>query len=77
MLEVVEDDERVAQHQGHVGQAERVGVRRAERLDRADEVIAEEADGPAGERRQPGERSLTVALDGFGGHGVRIALVAE
>ena len=50
---VVEGDEHVADHQRHVGQPERVGVRLAERrLDRADEVVAEDADGAAGERRQ-------------------------
>ena len=52
VLEVVEGDEHVGEHQRHVGQAERVGVRLAERLDGAHEVVAEEADRAAGERRQ-------------------------
>ena len=49
---VVEGDEQVGDHQRHVGQADRIGIRLGERLDRADQVVAEEADGPAGERRQ-------------------------
>ena len=40
---VVEGDQHVGDHQRHVGQPERVGVRLAERLDRADQVVAEEA----------------------------------
>ena len=51
----------VGDHQRHVGQAERVGVRLAERLDRADQVVAEEADGAAGERRQALDRRRPVA----------------
>ena len=52
VLEVVEHDERVGEHQREVGQAERIGVRLAERLDRAHEVVGEEPDRAAGERRQ-------------------------
>ena len=52
MAQVVEDEQHVGDHQRHVGQAERVGVGLAERLDCADQVIAEEADRAAGERRQ-------------------------
>ena len=61
MLEVVEDDEHVGEHQRHVGQPERVGVGLAERLDGAHEVVAEEADRAAGERRQVGQRRLARA----------------
>ena len=49
---VIEGDEQVADHQRHVGQADRVGVRLVQGLDRADEVVAEEAHGAPGERRQ-------------------------
>ena len=49
---VVEGHQHVGDHQRHVGEADRVGVRLAERLDGADQVVAEEADGAAGERRQ-------------------------
>ena len=78
MLEVVEHDEHVGEHQRHVGQAERVRVRLAERLDRAHEVVAEEADRAAGERRQvraaaPGGSGATSR----GGERVRVAVVAE
>ena len=51
----------VGDHQRHVGQPERVGVGLAERLDRADQVVAEEADGAAGERRQALDRGGPVA----------------
>ena len=44
--EVVERDEHVGQHQRQVGQADRVGVRLAERLDRAHEVVAEQPTAP-------------------------------
>jgi hypothetical protein len=74
---MVEDDEAVAQHQRHVRQAEGVRVGRPERLDRADEVVAEEADGAPRERGQLGCRCRAVAGDGVGGNGVGIAVVAE
>ena len=63
MLEVVEDDEHVGEHQRHVRQPEHVRVRVAERLDGADEVVAEVADRAAGERREVGQRRLAVAAD--------------
>ena len=66
MAEVVEDEHRVGDHQRHVGEAELVGVRLAERLDRADEVVAEEADGAACERRQVGDRGRLVAGEALG-----------
>ncbi len=50
VLEVVEGDQRVGQHQRHVGQADGIGVGVAQRLDRAHEVVAEVADRAAGER---------------------------
>ena len=53
---VVEDHQRLGDHQRHVRQPERVGVRLAERLDGSHEVVAEEADGAAGERRQALDR---------------------
>ena len=77
VAQVVEDDEHVAEHQRHVGQPELVRVRLAERLDRAHQVVAEVADGAAGERRHVGERRLAVARDLLGGDRVRIALVAQ
>ena len=77
MLEVVEDDEHVGEHQRHVGQAEHVRVGLAERLDGAHEVVAEEADRAAGERRPVGERRLAVLGDLGGGDRVGVAAVAE
>ena len=47
VLEVVEDDQDVGQHQRQVGQAEHVAVRLAERrLDCSDEVVAEQPTAP-------------------------------
>ena len=63
MLEVVEDHQRIGEHQRHVGQAERVWVGLAQRLDRAHEVIAEEADGSAREGRSVAHRGLAEASD--------------
>ena len=77
VLEVVEGDERVGQHQREVGQPDRVLVRRAERLDRAHAVVAEEADRAARERRQAGQRRLALALHLGGGERVRVAAVGE
>ncbi len=77
VLEVVEGDERVGEHERHVGQAHRVGVGRAERLDRAHEVVAEVADRAAGERRQVRVAGQARAPDLLGGERVRVAGVAE
>ena len=64
VAQVVEDEQHVGDHQRHVGQPERVGVGLAERLDRAHQVVAEEADGAAGERRQALDRGEPVARRG-------------
>ena len=77
MLEVVERDERVREHQREVREPDRVRVRRAERLDGAHAVVAEEADRAAGERRQAGDRRLAVALDLGGRERVGVAAVGE
>ena len=66
MAEVVEDDEQVGDHQRHVRQPERVGVGLGQRLDGADQVVAEEPDGAAGERRQALDRSRPVAAELLG-----------
>ncbi len=77
MLEMVEHDERIGEHQRHVGQPERVGPRLAERLDGAHEVIAEEADGATGERRAVLDRRLLEARDVLRGERIRVAAVGE
>ena len=78
VLEVVEHDQRVGQHQRQVGDAERVGVGLAERLDGAHEVVGEHPDRAAGERRQVGaaaRRRKPRQL--LRGQRVRIAGIAE
>ena len=77
VLEVVEHDQRVGQHQRQVGHADRVGVRLAERLDGAHEVVGEHADRAAGERRQVRERRGVEAVELRGGERVRVAGIAE
>ncbi len=77
MLEVVEDDESVGEHQGHVGQPERVGAGLAEGLDGAHEVVAEVADRAAGERTEVGQRELAVARDRGGRERIRVTAVGE
>ena len=77
MLEVVEDHEHVGEHQRHVRQPDGVGVGVAQRLDRAHEVVAEEADRAAGERRRLGERRLAEGADLGGGQRVGVAAVAQ
>src|SRR3984957_3989285 len=49
VLEMIERDQRIGQHQRHVRQTERIRVRLAERLDGAHQVIAEEAHGTSRE----------------------------
>ena len=77
VLEVVEDDQHVGEHQRQVGHADRVGVGLPERFDRAHEVIAEHAHRPSGEGRQVGQRRLVVARHGGRGDLVRVAGVPE
>ena len=77
MLEVVEDHEHVGEHQRHVRQPDGVGVGVAERLDGAHEVVAEEADRAARERRRLGEGRLAEGADLGGGQRVGIAAVAQ
>jgi hypothetical protein len=77
VLEVVEHDEHVGQHQRHVGEPEDVGVGLGERrLDGAHEVVAEVADGAAGERGSAGEGRLAQRR-GAPGDGVRVARIAQ
>ena len=60
VAEVVEHDERVGNHQRHVGSADVVRVGLGQPLDRARQVVAEQPDGAAGERRQPVDRRDAV-----------------
>ena len=75
VAQVVEDDQHVAAHQRHVGQAELITVGLSERLNRADEVIAEVADEPAGKWRQMVERSLAEPIEHCGRDCVGVAAV--
>ena len=77
MLEVVEGHEHVGDHQRHVGDPEGVRTGLWKRLDCAHEVVAEEADGAAGERRSIGDRRLAVARDLLRRERVGIAVFPE
>ena len=77
VLEVIERDQRVGQHQREVGQPDRIRVGRAERLNRADQVVGEQAHRATGERRQVGQGRDPQAAELGLGERVRIALVAE
>ena len=74
---VVEGDQHVGDHQRHVGQADRVGVGLAERLDGAHQVVAEEADRAAGERRQLVGLGDLVAAEVLGGGAVGIGRLGD
>jgi hypothetical protein len=51
---VVEHGQVGDQHQGQLGHAQVVGAGVGQALQPADDVVAEVADQPAGERREPG-----------------------
>jgi hypothetical protein len=81
---MVEGEKHVGDHQRHVGEAQGIRVRLAQRLDRADEVVAEEPDSPADERRQPVDRRQPEALQvlghgavGIGGEAIGPARLGE
>jgi hypothetical protein len=74
---MVEHDERVSHHQREVRHADRVGVRRSERLDGAHEVVCEHADRSARERRQPLHRSRPEALELSGRQRVWVPALAQ
>ena len=74
---MIEHDQRVGEHQRHVGQPERVGSGLAQGLDGAYEVIAEEAHGAARERRRIEDRRLAIAGDVLGRERIRVAAVRE
>ncbi len=76
VAQVVEDEHHVGDHQRHVRQAEWVGVGLAQRLDRADQVVAEEADRAAGEGRQVLDRSRLEAGEVLGDRRVGVGGVA-
>ncbi len=77
VLEVVEHHQHVGDHEREIRQPEHVLVRLAERgLDRADEVVGEEADGSSSERRGILERCLADVC-GLPGDLVRVPLVAQ
>ena len=56
VVEIVEDEERVGDHEHGVGQAAIVGRGVGKMLDRSHDVVAEIPHGPAGKARQAGHR---------------------
>jgi hypothetical protein len=74
---VVEGEHQLAHHQRHVRQAERVGVRLAQRFDGPYEVVAEEADCAAWEGRQIAQPGDSEASGQLRREPVGVAFVAE
>ena len=77
VLEVVEDDEQVAEHQRHVGETDHVGIWLPEGLDRPDEVVSEVAHEPAREGRQSVDGRLLPAPGQLLGEAVGVAAIPE
>ena len=77
VLEVVEGDDDVGQHERHVGQADRVGVDGRQALDGAHAVVAEEADRAAREGDRLVGRRLPEAADLGRRQRVRVAAVGQ
>jgi hypothetical protein len=77
VLEVVEGDDHVGEHQRHVGQADRVRVGAGQPLDGAHAVVAEESYGAARERDRLFHGRLAEAPDLVGGQRVRVAAVGQ
>ena len=64
LLDVVEGEDLVEEHEVGVGDVEVVGGERGQVLDLADDVVGEEADGAGGEGRQAGKARGGVAVEG-------------
>ena len=77
VLEMIEHDQRVGQHQRQVGNADRVWVWLAELFDGAHEVVGEHPNRAAGEWRQVGQRRDIEAAELCSGQRVRVARIAE
>jgi hypothetical protein len=78
VAQVVERQQHVGHHQRQIGDADVVAVRLADgRLGAADQVVAEQADRAAGERRQPLQRGDPEAVQLLGHCRVGIRVVAE
>ncbi len=76
MLEMVEGEHQLANHERQVGEADRVRVGRAQRFNRAHEVIAEESDGAARKRRQGLGAGHRVARQALGNRAVWVSHLA-
>ena len=77
VLLVVEGQHQARDHQRHVGQAERVGVRRVQRLDGPHQVVTEEPDSAAVERMGGVERCDPLGADEIVREPIRVAVVPE
>ncbi len=77
VAQMVEGHQQLGDHHGHLGHAQLVGVGLPHAgLDGAHQVVAEQAHGAAGERRQPVDRGERQAAQLLLHHRVGIALVA-
>ena len=74
-LQVVEDEHRVGDEEGHLGQSEVVRGRVGQTFEVAHEVVGEVADEAAGERRQVAARRRPVRLEQLGRGGERVVVL--
>jgi hypothetical protein len=72
VAQVVEDHQRVGDHQRHVGRSDVVGVGRGQALHRAHQVVSEHADRTARKWRQVVERRNPVGGEVLRDSGERV-----
>jgi hypothetical protein len=77
VLEVVERDEHVGQHQRHVRQPEHVGLGSGRRSTARTQSKPKKPTAASRERRQAGDRRLAVLGDGLAGERVGVSPVFE
>ena len=84
LLDVVEGEDLVEEHEAGVGELEVVGGVDGQALDLADDVVGEEADRAGGERRQALHAGGRVAVEGVAeqgedvaGNGARLAVLGD
>ena len=73
LLDVVEGEDLVEEHEAGVGHAEVVGGRLGQALDLADDIVGKEANGSGGEGRKAGNAGGRVAVEGVAEEGEDVA----
>ena len=73
LLDVVEGEDLIEEHEAGVGHAEVVGGGLGQALDLADDVVGEKADGSGGEGRKAGNAGGRVSVEGVAEEGEDVA----